>query len=552
MLAIISNINISPIEKNFKNKIYISGFNQYYQELIDPNSGIYDEKIDQVFLFLDGDELIKNITNIVLPTPEVISKIRKSFDSISDAIERFIISKPGTLFIVNDLVFNPSRVTTFLDLNSEISLDPVKSYFRVILGKLTSRYPNILILNWESIVEKYGWDNLHDDKYWYLGRIKFNNKAFTKLSEYYNLLLNTYKGVSKKVILLDLDNTLWGGITGELGPQGITLSEDGKGKIYRDFQVLLKNIKDLGVLLCIVSKNNEKDVFDVFHKNKMMILKYDDFILKKINWKSKVENIRDISSELNLSLNSFVLIDDNPSERSFVKMSYPEIETPDFPDDISNLPAWFIQRIAYPYFGKIRLTNEDKSKTEQYISKSKREILSKNISLTEFIGKLKIKLKLFKNDTNYIPRIAQLTQKTNQFNLTTRRYTDADINSLIDKGFSIYAMAYEDRFGKEGIIGVAITIIKNNELIVDSFLLSCRVIGKNVEYALLNYIINDVKNRKISKMIITYIRTPKNSTAFTFYKSLSMCKLNSKYYSISQINNLTSDKIKKSYITIYE
>jgi FkbH-like protein len=257
---------------------------------------------------------------------------------------------------------------------------------------------------------------------------------------------------------LDLDNTLWGGIIGEDGIEGIKLSEDGIGKVYRDFQFLIKGLKDIGIPLGIVSKNNINDAKEVFEKHPMMVLKFEDFIIKKINWNNKVDNIKEIAKELNLGVDSFVFIDDNPVERDIVRQYLPEVVVPDFPEkEITELPEWFINEIIYNYFARTTLTEEDKEKTEQYKSNLERKKLMKKLNIDDFIDSLKIKLNFYVNDKRFIERTAQQTQKTNQFNLTTRRYTVMDIEKFINsEEYIVFNLEYEDKFGNEGIIGTAI------------------------------------------------------------------------------------------------
>ena len=185
---------------------------------------------------------------------------------------------------------------------------------------------NQLSATWQKEIEKNGYENLYDPRFWYLGRIPFNETGFKHLA---SLLVQTYQAFlkkSKKVLLLDLDNTLWGGVLGEDGLEGIVLSEDGVGKAYRDFQQMLKDLRNKGVLLAAVSKNNVEDVKEVWKNHPMMVLRENDFVAYKINWTDKVENIRSLAGELNLGLDSFVFIDDNPVERERVKQVLPEVQ----------------------------------------------------------------------------------------------------------------------------------------------------------------------------------------------------------------------------------
>jgi len=272
------------------------------------------------------------------------------------------------------------------------------------------------------------------------------------------------------------------------------------------------------VLLVSCSKNNEPDVREMFKKNPYMQLRWDDFILHKINWERKSDNIAEIAETLQLGLDSTVFIDDSRQERELVKQMLPEVETPDFPEDISLLNQWFVWEVVYPFFQKKQLTEEDKEKTSQYKRNLSRSEELRTMSYEEFLTSLQIKLSVSDPTDLQLPRVAQLTQKTNQFNLTGKRYTDVEIleiNNDID--YQIFICEYEDKFGKEGIIGCAIVQLKEKKAVLDTFLLSCRVLGRNVENMFLEHILFELKQRGIRSVEGIYNATEKNIAAKDFY-----------------------------------
>lgn len=513
-MAILSNINFSPI-KNVNSSIYLSGISEYYNELVNQDSQINKYNYDVVFCFIDVEELIEEISVFI--------------DSFIIAIKNYLEKNSKTLFIMSN--FYKKVFDHDIYLKNRVS-DQVIYDLNVKL-KILNDFPNFYIFDMNFFMFKYGYKNLIAPTYWYLGRIKFNLDMYKHLFYDITNIYNAYIGKTKKLLILDLDNTLWGGVLGEDGIEGIKISEDGEGKIYRDLQKNIKKIKDYGILLAIVSKNNYSDVEELFNKHPMMVLKFDDFIIKKINWNPKPENIKEIAKELNLGIDSFVFIDDSNFERNLVREMLPECSVPEFPDDISYLNIFFFEEVVYKYFPKLNITKEDLEKSEQYVRNFQREALKVNLSsIEDYIVKLNIKLTYYINDKRFIHRISQLTQKTNQFNLTTKRYTEADILSFLDRDdVYIFALEYEDRFGKEGIVGLCITFLREDIVYFDTFLLSCRIIGRDVEFKFINYIIDYFKLKGFKKFEAEYIPTNKNHLVRDFYLKCDFVKVEkNKYY----------------------
>ncbi len=509
-VAVLSNINMEPLSR-FLNGCYFSGFGQYLKDLKDRSSPFWSKDFDVIWLHFDVD----------LEPPEFISILR---NTILPEVEELARKRTKTLIIFSELCFPQYHIEHFFrkkKLFEEIQ------YFNKEIEALSITIPNFLVLSTEYLIRKVGYSNFLNENFWYAGRIKYSLKAFESFGREIKRIYKAYKGLIKKVLIVDLDNTLWGGIIGEDGIDGILLSEDGKGKIFRDFQKNVKKLKDLGVLLCIVSKNNYSDVVEVFEKHPLMVLKLDDFIGKKINWKPKHENIKELAQELNLGLDSFVFIDDNPFERKVVREFLPEVAVPEFPEDITVLNSWFWEEVVYEYFPKLSVTKEDREKLEQYKRNiRRRELQSKLTSYEDFLKSLQINLNVYVDDGRFKTRLAQLTQKTNQFNLTTRRYTESDIeNFLNSKDTIVYALEYRDVFGSEGIVGEAIVRVKDDEAVIDTFLMSCRVIGRNVEYQFLDFIINDLRKRGIKRIFGEYIPTKRNILVKDFYKKAGFTEI---------------------------
>ena len=449
---------------------------------------------------------------------ETEKEAKDKLDYLFTSMENYLESRPNTVIVLNNLYLNPYRTETHLDANSEYSFSDIEISLNRKIKEFAKDSPSFIILDWKRAVSFYGYKSLYDIKYWYLGRIKYTKLGFEILNKEFESLLKAYTGKIKKVLVLDLDNVLWGGIIGEDGLDGIKLSEDGIGKAYRDFQKLIKQMKDIGILLTICSKNNLEDVKEVFENHPMMVLNFDDFVSKKINWKNKVTNIKEIADELNLGLDSFVFIDDNPTEREVVRRYLEMVAVPDFPSNPEDLPQWFINDVVFEYFPKISVTKEDMEKTRQYIANIKRKNMSKKLDINEFLRTLEIRIKIYNDDTRFLVRTAQMTQKTNQFNLTTKRYTENDIRNFINNpDWHIFNLEYEDKFGNEGIVGTSIVKVDGKNAYIDSFLMSCRIIGKNVEYVFLYEILKKLRELGVNNVYAQYIKTRKNSLVKNFY-----------------------------------
>jgi len=282
----------------------------------------------------------------------------------------------------------------------------------------------------------------------------------------------------------------------------------------------LKQAKKNGVMLAICSKNNEEDVWHAFDNHPDILLKKDDFVSFRINWNDKATNIREIADELNIGLDSLVFIDDNPVERERVSQLAPEVTVPDFPDQPYKLTQSF-EEIYRKYFLLYRLTSEDLAKTEQYKANSERVNNSKGFdSINDYLLSLGTNISIDQANAFNIPRIAQLTQKTNQFNLTTHRYTEPEISKLIDAGSLVFCATVSDKFGDSGITAVGIIGFENNKAIIDSYLLSCRILGREIELAIIKTALNHLFEKGHTRIESKYLPTPKNKQTENFWEKL--------------------------------
>ena len=530
-------------------EFYVSGFNQYIQEIVDPDSILRKGNFDLAILFLDGEELFRNIINEPFNSnkDDIDQIIDHEIDNLKLQLKNILESNRKLTFFINNLFIRKPTIFGALDYNNSFNISELQDELNIKIKKLKT-LERVVIVDFVSLTARHGYEALYDNRLWYIGQIRFGSRGFQLLSKLYSSYMRAYLGKSKKVLIMDLDNTLWGGIIGEDGLEGIKLGEDGIGRAYHDFQRLIKSLKQKGTLLAICSKNNLADVNEAFENHKFMELKTHDFVALKINWKSKEENIKELSTNLNLGLDSFVFIDDNPVERQLVKTRLPHVTVPDFPDDPANLWQWFID-LSFKYFNTMTITAEDRLRTEIYQADTKRkELENSTATLEDFYKSLEMKAIIKIDSRSDIKRIAQLTQRTNQFNLTTKRYTENDMLECIDnEDWIVMSLELNDRFDSNGIIGILVVKIEGRNAHIDTFLLSCRVIGRTVEDTFLFYLTEILKSKSIKKVIGEYVPAQKNDLVKDLYQKwgfepLKNGKDNSNFWAL----DITKKTLKKN------
>ena len=377
---------------------------------------------------------------------------------------------------------------------------------------------NIKVIDISLFYKKYSNIELFDLKYYYLFNAIINPKYSNEFYKFIIEEINLYKNTRKKCLVVDLDNTIWKGILGEDGIENLKVSGNYPGNSFNDFQKLLLNLKRNGIILCICSKNNEKDVIECFKKRDDMILSFDDFTIKSINWNNKADQLKEIKNKLNISFDSMVFIDDNPRERELVLSLIPDIKVLNFPEDNYLLVDYFEKEFR-KLFSINKLTTEDIKKEEEYkyklmSDKLKEEITDEN----DFIDKLNIKINFLSFNKYNEDRFVQLINKTNQFNLTTKRYNLDDLIKMNKNNYMICGIKVIDKFGDLGITGISIVKVDKEKAIIDSFMLSCRILGRKIEYEFLKVIMNKIFDKGITLFEASYIKSNKNMQTQYFYK----------------------------------
>ena len=386
------------------------------------------------------------------------------------------------------------------------------------LWELSAMYSHLRIIDISDFYTGYSVRDLIDWKYYFISQMPLKPQIAKDFVCWFRRQVEIVELKRKKCIILDLDNTLWGGILGEDGADNIKIGEDYPGNAYRFFQQYLLELSRFGILLTVCSKNNEADVLEVWEKHPEMILRKEHFVAWQINWNNKADNIRELARVLNIGLDSMVFIDDNPTERELVKQVLPMVQVPDFPEQPYLYPR-FARQLTNDYFKIYRLTVEDLSKTQQYKENSERNRFQNQFSdMESYLRSLELELTVESIDDYNITRMAQMTQKTNQFNLTTRRYTEMDLRNFESAGGKIWGLRVKDRFGDNGLTGLIMVAMKEDKMVViDSFLLSCRVLGKNIEDVFIRYVLNKLKEAGIKKVQALFLKTIKNIQVQEFY-----------------------------------
>lgn len=442
-----------------------------------------------------------------------ISSFRDQLDLVMDAAGT---SKPFVIFSLVNLF--PVKLT-----GSEHEVEDAIVDFNRHAVELAGQHSHVKWVDFEEFVGRYDSATLVDWKYYLMSQTLLNPKLKNDFGSWWGRVEEEHSLMRRKCLVLDLDNTLWGGVLGEDGVDGIKLGGDYPGKAYTLWQEALLRLSRTGVILALCSKNNESDVQEAWEKNPFMVLKREHFSAMRINWNDKATNITALADELNIGLDSMVFLDDNPSERELVKQLLPQVEVPDFPDKPYQLMPFF-KRLVEDYFRIYMVTSEDLSKTEQYHANAMRRAeQSRFADLDEYLYSLDIQIDVLPADEHNLSRIAQMTQKTNQFNLTTHRYTQAEVQQRLDAGWLVYCMRVSDRFGDSGITGtVFLEPTGENAVNIDTLLLSCRILGKGIEEAFVKTVLNLLRLDGYRELTADYLPTAKNGQTADFYDRLGM------------------------------
>lgn len=504
------------LNENIKPIFYESEYNKYYED------ALFSEELEK--FFPDIVYIHTNYHNITFfPTiedkddevREILEKEYGKFQSIWKSLEK----KFNCVIIQNNFDFPKNRIMGNYDRvssNGRINfIDSLNRKFVDYSKKNNKFYINDI----NYLSAQIGLEKWEDNLLWYSYKYAVSYEAIPRLCKSVSNIIKAIYGKNKKCIVLDLDNTLWGGVIGDDGLNGIKIgTETAIGEAYTGFQRYIKNIKKLGITLAVASKNEDQIAKEGLNLNDM-ILKEKDFFSIKANWNPKTENIKDIAREINIGLDSIIFLDDNPVEREIVRKQLPEVEVPEIGDDVLEYINYVDQN---GFFEIVNFSKEDLERTKYYEDNKEREnIKSQFKNYEDFLKSLEMIAEIDFAKPIYFDRITQLINKTNQFNLTTKRYTLAEIENIASSKDKILIYGrLKDKFGDNGLITIIIGKIMDDELHIDLWLMSCRVLKREMESAALDFLIKYCKKNSIKKIHGYYYKTPKNNMVKDFYKEM--------------------------------
>lgn len=495
--------------------MYVAPFNSWAQEVIAEDSALRRFDPEIAFLSVSIDDLIPDLAG----TPgaaQLESAGAVAVERVAAVARRFAEWSRGTLVVhgfhsayrdpagpLAGRGGTPARANWLAHLNRALSEE---------LTKL----PNAYLLDMTDLLLRRPGGPVENPKMRHLAGMRLGEQTLGEVGRAYARYVAPLKGLARKCVVVDLDNTLWGGVVGEDGPQGIKLGGTSPGVEYQEFQRYLLGLTERGFLLAINSKNNPDDALEVIRSHEGMILKETSFSAVRINWKPKPENMASIAEELSIGLDALVFLDDNPDERELMRQLLPQVLTIDLPVD----PSLYRRTVeGLPQLQSLVVTEEDRSRVEQYRSKREREQLKDTAaSLDGYLHSLDITAEIAPAGDATLARVQQLFQRTNQFNLTTRRYDAGQLAAFArDPAWQLYVMRARDRFGDHGLVATALVRVAREAWTVDSFLMSCRVIGYGLETTLLARVCADARAAGAAAVLGEFIPTKKNIPAQDFY-----------------------------------
>ena len=526
-LAILRSFTVEPIVPLLRAEafaygidleVHVGDFNTYVQDILDAQSSLYRFAPNAAVLAVRADqaapELWRDFADL---SPEAA---QQAADRVVPGYEQWIRAfrdKSQAALIVHTLEQPSSTSLGVLDDQSETGQSALTRKINGELRRVTANFRGVYVLDYDALVARHGREHWHDERKWLMARLPISANYLLQMAREWMRFIVPLSGRTAKVLVVDLDNTLWGGIIGEDGMAGIKVGPEYPGAAYQALHRTLLDLSRRGILLAICSKNNLDDALEALDKHPGMLVRTKHFAAMRINWTDKSQNLREIAQELNVGIDSFAFLDDNPFEREQVRAALPEVTVIDLPKDPLGYAA-AVRNCAV--FERLSLSAEDQQRSEMYAAQKERAGAEQSFqSKEDFFRFLEQEAELEPVSDLTLARVAQLTQKTNQFNLTTRRYTEPQIADMAKlPEWHIFSIKVRDRFGDHGLVGVAITHDHGDQCEVDTFLLSCRVIGRTVETALLAHLAETAAQRGCKRLVGSFLPTRKNAPARDFYE----------------------------------
>jgi FkbH-like protein len=505
---LLSGIRVAGLRHGFAIEIYEAAYGMYRQELTDADSGLQAFRPDVLLLALDAH----HVAAAEGSTPEAaLDLMRSCWKQAREAFHCQILQQT-ILPVFAELMGNNE---------SRLPHSPAAVVARINeMLRPASKDEGVDLVAIDRFAAVEGLRAWHDPAIWHRSKHEVHPRAAESYGEQVARLVAAGRGRSSKCLVLDLDNTLWGGVIGDDGLEGIELGQgSGTGEAFVEFQRYVKQLSERGVILAVCSKNDEKNALEPFLKHPEMVLKREQIACFVANWSDKASNLRHIAKALNIGLDSLVFADDNPVERALVRRELPMVAVPEMPED----PSLYIQTIASAgYFEALRVTEEDLARGELYQANAERERLKESVTdMASYLESLRMVLSVQPFDSLGLARVTQLINKTNQFNLTTERLSEAEVAARMNDPRVVTLQArLTDRFGDNGIIAILIARLAGSEAVIETWLMSCRVLGRHVEEACLNTLAESCAALGAETLIGQYKPTEKNGMVREMYRNL--------------------------------
>lgn len=512
-------LSVKCFQENIGAEIYTAPYNQFTQEIIDPKSKLYEFNPNLIILIIDPISILGSY--LLNPYLYKINKRKKFVNEKLNEIKNLLIrlkDHSKAKIIIHNFDIPHYSPLGILENKQQFGFQDSVRYLNDQLREMSVSDPNLFVFDYDAFCSRIGTWHTLDYKMYYLADMRLPVHYLAELCDDYLGYIKPLVSIVKKCIVLDLDNTLWGGILGEVGIAGIKLGPTPDGRSYWEFQKYLLSFHQRGIILAINSRNNLDEVLKVLRSHPYMVLKEEHFSAIEANWQNKVTNMKSIAKQLNIGLDSLVFLDDDPYNIDLICKNLSAVTAVRLPEDKS---LYLYTLMNLNCFNSLQITDEDKNRGKMYRREKKRQELEKSVSsIEEFVESLQVTIEIEQPNEFNIPRIAQLSQKTNQFNMTTRRYLEDDILRFrsSDK-YLILSAKVTDKFGDYGLTGAMIVQKHDLEWIIDTFLLSCRVLGRKVEESILSYLIAEAKKFKVQKLVGHFIKTEKNAPAENFYRN---------------------------------
>jgi len=498
-------------------QFYLAPFNAYMQEALDPGSGLYAFNPDLIIVAVQTRDIAPALWNEFADrSPENAASVGRGVVEHLEQLLKNLRSRSQAHVVIHSLEQVPQPAQGLLDSQTLTGQNRVIEKINAELTEVVGKHAGVYLLDYDALIAKHGRYRWHDPQKWVSMRMPISADCLIHLANEWLRIIHPLCGRVCKALVCDLDNTLWGGVIGEDGMDGIKLDDEFPGAAYRDLQRVILDLYRRGTILAVCSKNNYNDAMEVLEKHPQMLLRPEHFAAIKINWTDKAKNLEDIAQELNIGIDSLALLDDSPTEREFVRAMLPQVTVIDLPQD----PFQYATTLrAVPVFERLKLSDEDRERGTLYAQERQRNQLQHSAtSLEDFYRSLQMKMEISTVTGRSLARVAQLTQKTNQFNLTTKRYSEQQIVDFgANPSMRVLSIRVTDRFGDNGIVGVVITRHQDASYEIDTFLLSCRVLGRTVETAILATVAEQAQSDGAKRLVGWYRPTKKNVPCRDFF-----------------------------------